>query len=74
MYWWPGGDRIALAGAGLVSAWPRRNDMPQGMWTDLPRGAAHQTDVLTFAGLFLARRGDLAAAASSRALARPRAW
>jgi hypothetical protein len=52
-YLWPGGDRAALAAAELVSAWPRRNDVPAGLWTDLLREAVHQVDVLAFAGLFL---------------------
>jgi len=52
-YLWPGRDRAALAAAELVSAWPRRNDVPAGLWTDLLREAAHQVDVLAFAGLFL---------------------
>lgn len=52
-YLWPGGNRAALAAAELVRAWPRRNDVPPGLWTDLLREAAHQVDVLAFAGLFL---------------------
>ncbi len=52
-YLWPGGDRAALAAAELVSAWPRRNDVPPGLWTGLLREATHHVDVLAFAGLFL---------------------
>lgn len=52
-YLWPGGDRAALAAAELVRAWPRRNDVPPGLWTDLLREAAQHVDVLAFAGLFL---------------------
>ena len=51
-YLWPG-DRSALASAELVSAWPRRNDVPPGLWTGLLREAVRQVDVLAFAGLFL---------------------
>src|SRR6266568_4749926 len=51
-YLWPGGDRAALAAAELVSAWPRRNDVPPGLWTGLLREATHHVDVLAFAGLF----------------------
>jgi transcriptional regulator with XRE-family HTH domain len=52
-YLWPGGDQAALAAAELVRAWPRRNDVPPGLWTDLLRDAAQHVDVLAFAGLFL---------------------
>jgi len=57
-YLWPGGDRAALAAAEMVSAWPRRNDVPPELWTDLLREAVHQVDVLAFAGLFLTEDHD----------------
>ena len=57
-YLWPGGDRAALAAAEMVSAWPRRNDVPSELWTDLLREAVHQVDVLAFAGLFLTEDHD----------------
>lgn len=53
-YLWPDAvDTASLAGAELVTAWPRRSDVPAHLWTDLVRGATRSVDVLAFAGLFL---------------------
>src|SRR6266568_7380061 len=53
-YLWPeASDRTALAAAELVSTYPRRNDVPRGLWIDLLRPASRSVDVLAFAGLFL---------------------
>ena len=53
-YLWPGSvDRASLAGAELVAAYPRRSDVPAGLWTELLRHAQRSVDVLAFAGLFL---------------------
>jgi transcriptional regulator with XRE-family HTH domain len=53
-YLWPGAvDRASLAGAELVAAYPRRSDVPAGLWTDLLAHAERSVDVLAFAGLFL---------------------
>ncbi|RAY15383.1 XRE family transcriptional regulator [Actinomadura craniellae] len=53
-YLWPGAvDKASLTGAELVSAWPRRTDVPKHLWTDLLRQAQRSVDYLAFAGLFL---------------------
>jgi len=53
-YLWPDAvDARSLAGAELVSTWPRRSDVPARMWTDLLRGATRNVDLLAFAVLFL---------------------
>jgi len=53
-YLWPGAvDRASLAGAELVASYPRRSDVPAGLWTELLRHAERSVDVLAFAGLFL---------------------
>jgi transcriptional regulator with XRE-family HTH domain len=53
-YLWPDAtDRHALAGAELLTAYPRRSDVPRNTWTDLLRQAERSVDVLAFAGLFL---------------------
>ena len=53
-YLWPQAvDRSALAGAELVSTWPRRNDVPRHLWTELLRQADRNVDYLAYAGLFL---------------------
>ena len=52
---WPGAvNGASLAGAELAATWPHRSDVPGHLWTDLLRAAAHDIDVLAFAGLFLA--------------------
>lgn len=54
-YLWPQAvDRASLAGAELVSTWPRRNDVPRHIWTELLRQADRNVDYLAYAGLFLA--------------------
>lgn len=54
-YLWPQAvDRASLAGAELVSTWPRRNDVPRHLWTELLRQAGRNVDYLAYAGLFLA--------------------
>lgn len=51
---WPEAmDGASLAGAELVSSWPRRSDVPAQLWTDLLRDARRNVDLLAFAGLFL---------------------
>jgi transcriptional regulator with XRE-family HTH domain len=51
---WPDAvDAASLAGAELVASWPRRSDVPSGLWTDLLRDARRSIDLLAFAGLFL---------------------
>jgi transcriptional regulator with XRE-family HTH domain len=53
-YLWPQAvDRSSLAGAELVSTWPRRSDVPRHLWTELLRQAERNVDYLAFAGLFL---------------------
>jgi len=53
-YFWPEvADRRTLAGAELVSTWPRRTDVPKHLWTDLLGQAERSVDLLAFAGLFL---------------------
>ncbi|NEW73536.1 XRE family transcriptional regulator [Streptomyces sp. DASNCL29] len=53
-YLWPGSTNTAsLAGAELVSTYPRRSDVPRHLWTELLRGASRDIDLLAFAGLFL---------------------
>src|SRR5260370_41389142 len=53
-YLWPQAvDRASLAGAELVAAYPRRSDVPAGLWTELLAHAQRSVDVLAFAGLFL---------------------
>lgn len=53
-YLWPQAvDRSSLTGAELVSTWPRRNDVPRHLWTELLRQAERNVDVLAYAGLFL---------------------
>jgi transcriptional regulator with XRE-family HTH domain len=53
-YLWPGAvNGASLTGAELAATWPRRSDVPAHLWTDLLRAAAHDIDVLAFAGLFL---------------------
>ncbi|WP_222720294.1 helix-turn-helix domain-containing protein [Actinomadura sp. HBU206391] len=53
-YLWPGSvDKSSLTGAELVSTWPRRNDVPQHLWTELLRQAERNVDYLAYAGLFL---------------------
>lgn len=54
-YLWPNTvDRASLAGAELVSTWPRRSDIPRHLWTELLRQAERNVDYVAFAGLFLA--------------------
>jgi transcriptional regulator with XRE-family HTH domain len=54
-YLWPQAvDRASLAGAELVSTWPRRSDVPRHLWTELLRQADRNVDYLAYAGLFLA--------------------
>ena len=51
---WPDAvDAASLAGAELVTSWPRRSDVPTPLWTELLRDADRNVDVLAFAGLFL---------------------
>ncbi|PRX90810.1 helix-turn-helix transcriptional regulator [Allonocardiopsis opalescens] len=53
-YLWP--DTVngaSLAGAELVATWPRRNDVPKHLWTELLRAAERDVDLLAYAGLFL---------------------
>jgi transcriptional regulator with XRE-family HTH domain len=53
-YLWPAvADRSALAGAELVTVWPRRSEVPRDLWVDLLRQARRNVDLLAFAGLFL---------------------
>lgn len=53
-YLWPQAvDKASLAGAELVSTWPRRNDVPRHLWTELLRQAERNVDYLAYAGLFL---------------------
>jgi transcriptional regulator with XRE-family HTH domain len=53
-YLWPETvDRASLAGAELISMWPRRNDVPRHLWIELLKQAQRSVDVLAFAGLFL---------------------
>jgi transcriptional regulator with XRE-family HTH domain len=53
-YLWPGSvDTASLAGAELVSTWPRRTDVPKHLWTELLRQASRNVDYLAYAGLFL---------------------
>lgn len=54
-YLWPQAvDRASLAGAEIISTWPRRNDVPRHIWTELLRQADRNVDYLAYAGLFLA--------------------
>lgn len=54
-YLWPGAvDKASLSGAELVAIWPRRQDVPKHLWTELLRQAERNVDYLAFAGLFLA--------------------
>jgi transcriptional regulator with XRE-family HTH domain len=54
-YLWPQAvDKASLAGAELVSTWPRRSDVPRHLWTELLRQAERNVDYLAYAGLFLA--------------------
>jgi transcriptional regulator with XRE-family HTH domain len=51
---WPDAvDAASLAGAELVTSWPRRSDVPAPLWTELLRDAQRNVDLLAFAGLFL---------------------
>jgi hypothetical protein len=53
-YLWPEAvNGASLAGAELVAAYPRRNDVPHHLWEDLLGQAERNVDVLAFAGLFL---------------------
>ena len=53
-YLWPDVTNTAsLAGAELVTTWPRRSEVPRHLWTELLRSAERDIDVLAFAGLFL---------------------
>ncbi|MDN3357797.1 XRE family transcriptional regulator [Actinomadura sp. DC4] len=53
-YLWPQAvDHASLAGAELVTTWPRRSDVPRHLWTELLRQADRNVDYLAFAGLFL---------------------
>lgn len=53
-YLWPGTvDTASLTGAELVATWPRRQDVPRHLWTELLRQAERSVDYLAFAGLFL---------------------
>ncbi|MGH3313072.1 MAG: XRE family transcriptional regulator [Streptomyces sp.] len=53
-YLWPDNTNTAsLAGAELVSTYPRRGDVPRRLWTELLRAAERDIDVLAYAGLFL---------------------
>jgi transcriptional regulator with XRE-family HTH domain len=54
-YLWPQVvDHASLAGAELITTWPRRTDVPRHLWIELLRSAQRSIDVLAFAGLFLA--------------------
>ncbi len=54
-YLWPAAvDKASLNGAELVATWPRRQDVPRHLWTELLRQAERQIDYIAFAGLFLA--------------------
>lgn len=54
-YLWPEAvNGASLAGAELVATYPRRNDVPRHLWTELLRASQRNVDVLAFAGLFLA--------------------
>ncbi|MGI5421051.1 XRE family transcriptional regulator [Actinomadura luteofluorescens] len=53
-YLWPQAvDKASLTGAELVSTWPRRQDVPKHLWTELLRQAERNIDYLAYAGLFL---------------------
>ncbi|NVI91185.1 XRE family transcriptional regulator [Actinomadura sp. BRA 177] len=53
-YLWPGAvDKASLNGAELVATWPRRQDVPKHLWTELLRQADRNVDYLAYAGLFL---------------------
>lgn len=53
-YLWPHAvDKASLTGAELVSTWPRRQDVPRHLWTELLRQANRNVDYLAYAGLFL---------------------
>lgn len=53
-YLWPEAVKLAsLAGAELVAAYPRRNDVPKHLWTELLKASQRSVDVLAYAGLFL---------------------
>lgn len=53
-YLWPQAvDKASLSGAELVSTWPRRQDVPKHLWTELLRQAERNVDYLAYAGLFL---------------------
>lgn len=53
-YLWPNSvDKASLAGAELVATWPRRQDVPRHLWTELLRQSTRNVDYLAFAGLFL---------------------
>ncbi len=54
-YLWPDAiDKAALIGAELVASYPRRNDVPHHLWTEILCGAERNVDLIAFAGLFLA--------------------
>ncbi|MFG3437878.1 XRE family transcriptional regulator [Nonomuraea sp. NPDC047897] len=54
-YLWPDSvDRASLVGAELIASYPRRNDVPRHLWTEILRNAERNVDLLAFAGLFLA--------------------
>jgi len=53
-YLWPEAiNGASLAGAELVATYPRRNDVPKHLWTELLRASQRNVDVLAYAGLFL---------------------
>jgi hypothetical protein len=53
-YLWPQvSDQANLAGAELVSSWPRRSEVPNSLWVELLRDCTRSFDLLAFAGLFL---------------------
>lgn len=53
-YLWPQAvDKASLTGAELVATWPRRQDVPRHLWTQLLRQAERNVDYLAYAGLFL---------------------
>lgn len=70
-YLWPNAvDRASLTGAELVSTWPRRNDVPRHLWTELLRQAERNIDYIAYAGLFLAEEiGDWIPTLQARAQA-----
>ena len=53
-YLWPHVvDKDSLTGVEILATWPRRNDVPRHLWTDLLRVAQRNVDYLAYAGLFL---------------------